>query len=362
MISKFTICLGMIGLMFLAYNLVLKNAEVKMNAKHPMLKASRAPNGLEDMSATCTAISAMLWGLVVIKAKQGLNASDSKDPETVGTMLRKAGKLIILICVSSTLKFVAEMSQDVPSVTVPTSHRLQAEHITKEVHPASYYDPSSSHYMGGAHNVAMAHLTGEPLPVKNAQAVAYDHLSQVYKKNRDARIVGNSKDGLMTMLVNKYRNNKLTPEARTQNFKETGSFLTFMALGALSIGYFVTFKTFHASLLKNENLTALFKNPNARVAAGKKGKKLMKKLVKLDKKEVKKEKKTKKVQHKKLKASHETESNMTTQIKSLLAAKKQQKVMSVVQAPVVEMIPQRAAPVYQAAPQMSHPEYYNRHY
>lgn len=43
-------------------------------------------------------------------------------------------------------------------------------------------------------------------------------------------------------------------------------------------------------------MTELFKNPNARVAAGKKGKKLMKKLQKLETKDNKKEKKEKKKQ------------------------------------------------------------------
>ena len=337
MISKFCIALGCLGLLFLSYNVFHATAESKMQARHPMLKSGHGSNGLEDMSTTLNAISAMLWGLVVIKAKQGLTASDSKDPETVGTMLRKAGKLIILICMSSMLKFVAEMSANVPAVQVqvPAHKRLQATHITTEVHPDSYYDPSSSHYMGGAHNVAMAHLTGEPLPTKNthkgtpsqkfnAQASAYDHLSKVYKKERDARTptVGNKKGGFMGLLGAIYRDNKLSPAAKAKNYKETGSFVAFMALGALSIAYFVTFKTYHASLMKNENLTALFKNPNARVAAGKKGKKLMKKLQKVDKKEEKKSKKA-------VKQAVESQDVMT-HVKSLIAAKKQQKTVTVV--------------------------------
>lgn len=119
-----------------------------------------------------------------------------------------------------------------------------------------------------------------------------------------------------------YRDNKLSPAAKAKNYKETGSFVAFMALGALSIAYFVTFKTYHASLMKNENLTALFKNPNARVAAGKKGKKLMKKLQKVDKKEEKKSKKA-------VKQAVESQDVMT-HVKSLIAAKKQQKTVTVV--------------------------------
>jgi len=111
-------------------------------------------------------------------------------------MLRKASTLIVLIMVSSVVKFIAEMSQAQKVSNVPsTSHPLlQSQHVPVENHAASYYDPESSHYMGGAHNVALAQLAGEPLPTKNtykgtnserfnAQAAAYDHLSNVYEKN-----------------------------------------------------------------------------------------------------------------------------------------------------------------------------------
>lgn len=60
------------------------------------------------------------------------------------------------------------------------------------------------------------------------------------------------------------------------------AFLSFLALGTLSIAYFVSFKNYHASLEKLESLTAIFKNPNARVASGKQGKKIMKKIAEVE--------------------------------------------------------------------------------
>lgn len=43
--------------------------------------------------------------------------------------------------------------------------------------------------------------------------------------------------------------------------------------------YYVVFKTYHAHLQKQDSLNALLNNPNARVASGKKGKDIMKKLM-----------------------------------------------------------------------------------
>jgi len=100
---------GALSLVFLAWN-TLKTVQGYQSGRHPLLKASHDQNTQGDMSTTLTALSAMLWGLVVVKAKQGLNASDSKDHATVGNSLRKAAKLIVLIMVSACVKFVAELS------------------------------------------------------------------------------------------------------------------------------------------------------------------------------------------------------------------------------------------------------------
>lgn len=63
-----------------------------------------------------------------------------------------------------------------------------------------------------------------------------------------------------------------------KNLKETGAFVAFISTLAVCIWFFVTLKTYHAHLEKADQLDAILKNPNARVAAGKKGKKVVKKL------------------------------------------------------------------------------------
>ena len=55
--------------------------------------------------------------------------------------------------------------------------------------------------------------------------------------------------------------------------------MAFIACLAFSVYFFVTFKTYHAHLTKQEQLNTLLKNPNARVASGKKGKQVVKKLM-----------------------------------------------------------------------------------
>jgi hypothetical protein len=74
--------------------------------------------------------------------------------------------MIAMIAVASLFKFGAEMSVTTP---LPMTPRLKASApisssspMVEVEHLPSYYDPMSSHYMGGAHNVALAHLSGSP--------------------------------------------------------------------------------------------------------------------------------------------------------------------------------------------------------
>lgn len=186
--------------------------------------------------------------------------------------------------------------------------------------------------MGGAHNVALAQLSGDPLPSKrtykgtnserfNAQAAAYEHLSKVYQPktiHKYNAMQDETRKSILSSLGEMYfgrtRGGNVSPQARMKNYCETAAFAAFMLFGGISIAYFVTFRGYHASLVKQDSLTELFKNPNARVAAGKKGKKLMKKLQKLETKDSKKEKKEKK---RKQKAMSENDRALA-QVKAIL--------------------------------------------
>ena len=63
-----------------------------------------------------------------------------------------------------------------------------------------------------------------------------------------------------------------------QNLRTTGAFVAFIATGALCIAFYVNFRAYHLALEKLDSLTTLFHNPNARVASGDQGKRILKKL------------------------------------------------------------------------------------
>lgn len=105
--------------------------------------------------------------------------------------------------------------------------------------------------MGGSHNVAMNVLV---------------QASNDFKLKREQ----NQRDS--------YGVSKLTPAQLEKNLKSTGKFLAFIVTLCLCVTYYVEFKTYHAVLVKKDQLEALLKNPKARVATAKKGKEIMKKL------------------------------------------------------------------------------------
>jgi hypothetical protein len=85
---------------------------------------------------------------------------------------------------------------------------------------------------------------------------------------------GNS---IMNQLGNLYRAEPKVGSSKN-SVAQNGSFVVFMAMAVITVAYVMVFKSYHAALEKQDSLTELFKNPNARVASGKKGKKLTKKL------------------------------------------------------------------------------------
>jgi hypothetical protein len=103
----------------------------------------------------------MIWGLVLQKARNGMSVSTSKDTSSVGETVKKTGTLIALILGATVLQFVANYQTPVQTAApashpvLQQAHRLQAASPMAEELPASFYDKSSSHYMGGAHNAAL---------------------------------------------------------------------------------------------------------------------------------------------------------------------------------------------------------------
>lgn len=263
-------------------------------------------------------------------------------------LVKKVGAICALIAAASCFQLMGTMNSVEKGVAAKApkteSPKLQA---SNESHPASYYDRSSSHYQGGAHNVlinkakesmsgvraveqeqgnyghniliraakesmgkkvpavqgsgnyghnvlvnyAQAHTAGEvssTVTVPSAQSMGGSHnvamavlaeQSRNFKKQQSKKQV----QGGMSTFFSSFANRNVSEKQFNKNLKSTAAFVGFMITLAMCVSFYVTLKTYHAHLQKRDQLIALMKNPNARVAVGKKGKEVVKKLAKKSK-------------------------------------------------------------------------------
>ena len=105
------------------------------------------------------------------------------------------------------------------------------------------------------------------------------------------------------------------------------AFVGFIGTLAICMAFFITLKTYHTHLEKKDQLVALLKNPNARVAHGEQGKEIVKKIIK-KKKEIEKKEAPKKIIED-LETGEAEEGSIETLIKAAKAKKKVQKVEAV---------------------------------
>ena len=129
------------------------NKHHKYSGRHHKLGASNEEAESSAYGQTFSAVSVAIWGLVVAKAKTGVEVASKNDAASVGGLVKRVGYMCALIAAASLTQFMGHYNtaNPVEAVTKATSsHKLQA---SNEHHPASYYDKSSSHYMGGGHNV-----------------------------------------------------------------------------------------------------------------------------------------------------------------------------------------------------------------
>jgi len=146
----------------------------------PRLGAAHVEESDDGMQSTFSGISVFIWGLVLAKAKQGMTAASTKDSSSVGGLLKKSAGLIFLIVVASVCQLMS--SKTVPETVqhvVKQNLHLQSGH--GEEHSDSYYDKSSSHYMGGAHNVALANIRKGLVP--KSEASETEHTESYYDES-----------------------------------------------------------------------------------------------------------------------------------------------------------------------------------
>jgi hypothetical protein len=83
-----------------------------------------AADGSIDIAQMANMISMMIWGLVLTKARAGLEAVESKDTSKVSGLLSRAVSLIALIAAAAIFKLVATMSQAPTGATVVHTPKL----------------------------------------------------------------------------------------------------------------------------------------------------------------------------------------------------------------------------------------------
>lgn len=131
------------------------------NSSDPMSMFTGA-DGTLDITSMANLASMAIWGMVLAKARSGLEAVETQDTTKVGGLLSKVTSLIVLITVSAICKMVALSTTlepvSVPPVEVAHNTPLLKQSRQEKQYPESYYDESSSHYLGGAHNVALQSL------------------------------------------------------------------------------------------------------------------------------------------------------------------------------------------------------------
>lgn len=110
---------------------------------------------------------------------------------------------------------------------------------------------------------------------------------------------------------------KMKSLRNAQDAKSLGAFMLFIVTSGISIAYYVTFKTYHASLKTLDSLKTMLTNPNARVAAGDQGKSILNKI----KNNKRKTQNPKKIAHKATKVN-----DTTVLLKQLIEARKAEQV------------------------------------
>ena len=345
--SRFMFVLGVSALGYMAFRYFVHSSrmhETSYSGRNHRLGASSTDAEADAYKQTFSFVSVAIWGLVVTKAKAGVEAAQNKDASTVSGLVKKVGAICALIAAASIFQLMGSMKtpeSEVAKAPKASTHKLQA---SNERHPASYYDKQSSHYMGGAHNVLINHAKnsmagvqpveeeqgnyghnilinaakqfskGEKLGKSVASSGNYGHnkllsFAESSMSGDDSlnipsqKALGGSHNVAMAVLSEQSRkfkqqqrrtqqvqqsgfssffsglsNRNLSEKQFNKNLRSTVAFVGFMITLASCVAFYVTLKTYHAHLQKRDQLIALLKNPNARVAVGKKGKEVVKKL------------------------------------------------------------------------------------
>ena len=98
--SKFLMISSLVALGFMAYEFLVP-AQTPRNYGKPRLGAGKVEAETDEMSGMFSGISVFIWGLVLAKARSGMDAATQKDAGTVGGLLKRSAGIIFMIAIAS---------------------------------------------------------------------------------------------------------------------------------------------------------------------------------------------------------------------------------------------------------------------
>lgn len=209
-------------------------------------------------------ISIAIWGLIAAKAQTGLSAATKGDTKTVGQSLQQAGALILMIAVAAGINMYAavdDYSTPAP-ITKPT---LSASHdiVTDKGMLAAAYSQFETMSADDFKNVGSEEKKPKEANTRGRK-VTKGYKPTLPKKTTNSASI----DMILPAFGKGAKASRHSGQDFNMQLKSVGAFMLFVVTSGLSIAYYVTFRTYNASLQRMDTLKALLSNPNARVAAG----------------------------------------------------------------------------------------------
>ena len=126
----FAVGIGALGYMFIrhyAHNQRMHEEadETIYAGRNHRLGASNDTAQANAYGSTFSAMSVAIWGLVIAKAKTGMDVSSKNDASSVGGLVKKIGTICTLIAAASLCQFMGSSEASV-AVSQPSTHKLQA--------------------------------------------------------------------------------------------------------------------------------------------------------------------------------------------------------------------------------------------
>lgn len=279
-LANFSSSLLTLSVIVAAYAMFCYMSQVKVagaSSKDHKLQATREESSPEGFSSLFNGISVMIWTMIAAKAKTGMNAATNGQAKTVESSLKSAGSLIVMIALAAGFNIYVQMedfnSQSAvaaPGAAVASQHQLQSgldmdAIVTKR--GRSIKTQKNVPSLPAKKTVTKIEAAK---PVSASISLIFDSFDKDLaaptaaptKKSSQAPVPA-SIDLLRASFANALPIvDKKVKEVRSQQkFQQVGAFLLFVLTSGISLSYYVTFKTYSASLAKMESLKKLLTNP-----------------------------------------------------------------------------------------------------